>query len=172
MKRILLIIIFTLIAPTPTFAETGWRYWGYFQSPPKSTTWIMAQTGPTTIIPDGSVEGWVFTFSSESVEPREPRQKPSFSKICRKVREKSGMKRVGVVVDFGPAAIRPKGESMPKRITACLSLEMKATGADALAAATKVRFASSGFLCGINGYPAEGCATNIKTPRSLQPSQS
>jgi hypothetical protein len=65
------------------------------------------------------------------------------------------------------AAIRPRGESIPKRIKACAQVDLNATGAEVLAEVTKIRAASSGFICGINGYPAKECSAEIKTPRSL-----
>lgn len=59
-------IVITTITPAHA-ADTGYRYWGYFQAAPKATTWTPAMTGPTVDVADGAVEGWAFTFSSEAV---------------------------------------------------------------------------------------------------------
>jgi hypothetical protein len=148
-------------------ASTGYRYWGYFQAAPGATEWTMAMTGPTTNVKDGSVEGWMHTFSNDDVNASAPRLAPNFASLCKSVKPAANKKRVGVVVDFGIAAIRPRGESIPKRVTTCVQVDLNATGAEALAAAAKIRASSSGFICGINGYPAKECSAEIKTPRTL-----
>jgi hypothetical protein len=127
----------------------------------------MAMTGPTTNTKDGSVEGWMHTFSSDQINASPPRIAPDFEKLCKKVKAAANKKRIGVVIDFGPAAIRPRGESIPKRVSYCVQTELNATGAEVLAEVAKIRAASSGFICGINGYPAKECSAEIKTPRTL-----
>lgn len=170
MKKTITIAMIAILASAVVPAEAtskGYRYWGYFQAAPSSTTWTMAMTGPTTNVKDGSVEGWVHTFSSDSIDAYPPRLAPSFEDLCKKVKPVSGKKRIGIVVDFGIAAIRPRGESLPKRIATCAQVETNATGAEVLAEVAKLRAASSGFICGINGYPAKECSAEITTPRSL-----
>ncbi|NDI10200.1 MAG: hypothetical protein EBY74_04295 [Actinobacteria bacterium] len=141
-KKILTLVLtfVTLLAfATPSYSEeTGYRYWGYFQAAPSQSTWTMAMTGPTTNVADGSVEGWIHTFSSDSINAMAPRLAPNFFTLCSKVRP-----------------------------VACVQIESKATGAEILAAATKIRAGSSGFICGINGFPAKECSAEIKTPRIL-----
>jgi hypothetical protein len=156
------------IAISPyAMANTGYRYWGYFQAEPGSSEWTMAMTGPTTNVKDGSVEGWMHTFSNDEINATGPRISPDFAKLCKKIKPVANKKRIGLVVDFGPAAIRPRGESIPKRVNTCVQLDLGATGAEVLAAVAKIRAASSGFICGINGYPAKECSAEIKTPRSF-----
>jgi hypothetical protein len=171
MKRTLIAIssIALLISyPSPVSqASTGYRYWGYFQAAPGATEWTMAMTGPTTNAKDGSVEGWMHTFSNDDVNASAPRLAPNFSSLCKSIKPAANKKRVGVVVDFGIAAIRPRGESIPKRVTTCVQVDLNATGAEVLAAAAKIRASSSGFICGINGYPVRECSAEIKTPRTL-----
>ncbi len=158
----------THLTTTASYASTkGYRYWGYFQSAPGSGTWTMAMTGPTTNVQDGSVEGWVHTFSNETIDAYLPRTAPTFEKLCRSMKPIAGKKRVGLIVDFGIAAIRPRGENIPKRVSTCVQIDTNATGAEVLAAATKIRAAASGFICGINGYPAKECSAEIATPRTL-----
>lgn len=170
MKKLVTIAFIVLFASQVVPAQgasKGYRYWGYFQASPNSNTWAMSMTGPTTNVKDGSVEGWVHTFSNDSVDAYQPRVTPDFEKLCKKVKPVANKKRIGIIVDFGTAAIRPRGESIPKRITTCVQVDLAATGAEALAAAAKIRAASSGFICGINGYPARECSAEISTPRSL-----
>lgn len=124
-------------------------------------------TGPTTNVKDGSVEGWMHTFSNDSVEASEPRIAPDFAQLCKKVKPVANKKRIGIIIDFGPAAIRPRGESIPKRVKGCAQVDLNATGAEVLGAVAKIRAASSGFICGINGYPAKECSAEMKTPRSF-----
>lgn len=162
----LAILLSTLAIPSHATTK-GYRYWGYFQAAPSASSWTMAMTGPTTNVKDGSVEGWVHTFSNDTVDAYPPRLAPDFEELCKKVKPLADRKRIGVVVDFGIAAIRPRGETIPRRITTCVQVDLKATGAEVLAAAGKIRAASSGFICGINGYPAKECSAEISTPRSL-----
>lgn len=153
---------------TPAHAGGGWRYWGYFQAAPGSTEWSYALSGPTTVVADGSIEGWAFTFSGEDGgDAATPRRSPNFSTICGATKPVAQKKRVGLVVDFGPAALRPRGELLPRTIVKCLVLDRTATGVDVLNTALKVRYAASGYVCGINSYPAKECGVFIKTPRAF-----
>ncbi len=173
-KKILISISVAAIAttsfiPSAQAGEKGYRYWGYFQSAPGQSSWTMAQTGPTTVVPDGSVEGWAFTFSSESVpDAATPRVVPNFSRICGTTKiPAAGKKRVGIVVDFGSIFLKPKGESLPRSFSKCLVLDKKAIGSDVVYAVAKIRASSSGFICGLNEYPANECGVEIPTPAAL-----
>lgn len=170
MKKALWLTLFCLFGAvtTPAHAGSGWRYWGYFQANPGVTQWSYAMTGPTTIVADGSVEGWAFTFSGDDIaDAAAPKISPEFSRICGTTKAVSQKKRVGLVVDFGPAALRPQGERLPRAIVKCLVLDKDATGVEVLNTALKVRYAASGYVCGINSYPLKECGLQIKTPRTL-----
>jgi hypothetical protein len=162
----LALLISLLSTPQASAAETGWRYWGYFQAAPGATAWTAAMTGPTVAVADGSVEGWAFTFSNDAVpDAKAPKVAPSFSKICGKTKAVAGKKRVAVMVDFGSAVLRPKGESTPRLIQRCIVAQKDALGIDILGQAVKVRAQGSGFICGLNGYPAKECGVEMKTPK-------
>lgn len=162
----------TLVSiPASSAAEKGWRYWGYSQTAPGATTWSAAMTGPTVVMADGAVEGWLFTFSGGSIQAAQSRVKPSFAKICGKTAAIEGSKRVALVVDFGKRVLTPKGEKVQKTITTCVNAAKEATGFDVLAAVVKVRTSAGGFVCAFNGYPAKECGAEISTPRSLKPKQ-
>ena len=157
--------IFT--APTSHAATKGWRYWGYFQTAPGASTWKAAMTGPTVDIEDGAVEGWSFVFSSDDVPSVAPKTKPSFSSICGKTKADSDTKRIALVIEFGGAAYAPKGEKVAKPIIRCVTTAKSSQGIDVLAQVTKVRSASSGLICGLNGYPKKECGVEIETPAVL-----
>jgi hypothetical protein len=156
----------TTIAPAQA-ASKGWRYWGYYQAAAKTSVWKAAMTGPTVDIADGSVEGWVFTFSSDDVPSTPPSVKPSFNSICGKTKAQAGLKRIALVIDFGGAAYAPKGEKIKKTIVRCVVTAKESQGIDVLAQEVDVRSEDSGLICGFNGYPAKECGVEITTPKSL-----
>lgn len=156
----------TLI-PSANAASKGWRYWGYYQAAPKATAWKAAMTGPTVDIADGSVEGWIFTFSSDDIPSTPPSVKPNFTSICGKTKAQAGLKRIGLVIDFGGKAYAPKGEKVQKTIVRCVLTSKDSQGIDVLAQEINVRQADSGLICGFNNYPAKECGVKISTPASL-----
>lgn len=155
------------LTPSADAASKGWRYWGYYQAAAKSTTWKAAMTGPTVDIADGSVEGWIFTFSSDDIPSTPPSVKPSFSSICGNTKAVKGLKRIGLVIDFGSQAYAPKGEKVKKTIVRCVLTAKDSQGLDVLAQEINVRQADSGLICGFNGYPARECGVEIPTPASM-----
>jgi hypothetical protein len=94
--------------------------------------------------------------------------KPLFSKICGTTKAVPGLKRIALVVDFGSPLIAPKGEKVAKTITRCVVTAKDSLGIDLLAQELKLRTASSGFVCGLNGYPAKECGVEIATPKGLK----
>lgn len=157
----------SLIASATATPSKGWRYWGYYQAAANSSTWKAAMTGPTVDIADGSIEGWIFTFSSDDIPSTPPSVKPSFSAICGKTKAQAGTKRIGLVVDFGDQAYAPKGERIKKTIVKCVVTAKESQGIDVLAQEIKLRSADSGLICGLNGYPSKECGVEIKTPATL-----
>lgn len=160
------ISIATLSSPAYA-AEKGWRYWGYYQAAPSTTQWHMALTGPSVAVKDGSVEGWVFTLSSKSVQSTPPKTAPKFSTLCKGVKKESGIARVGLVVDFGNSAIAPKGEKLPNSIATCVRVAQGSLGIDVLDQATHVRASTQGFICAISSFPAKECSAEIVVPQVL-----
>jgi hypothetical protein len=156
------------LIPSAQAASKGWRYWGYYQAAANSNTWKAAMTGPTVDIADGSVEGWIFTFSNDDTPSTPPSVKPSFATICGKTKAQKGLKRIGLVIDFGSQVYAPKGEKIKKTIVRCVLTAKESQGLDVLAQEITVRQADSGLICGFNGYPARECGVEISTPASLQ----
>jgi hypothetical protein len=166
----LAITVAALITSTITPADAaskGYRYWGYYQAAAHTSKWVAAMTGPTVDIADGSVEGWIFTFSSDDLPSTPPSVKPSFAKICGTTKPIAGTKRVGLVIDFGNPAIAPKGEKIGKTIVQCVVTAKESQGIDVLNQVVKLRLADSGFICAIKGYPAKECGAEIATPQAL-----
>lgn len=156
------------LTPTSNAVETGYRYWGYFQAAPKATAWTAAMTGPTVDIADGSVEGWAFTFSGEAIpDASSPSVLPDFQSLCSKTRPKAGKKRIGIIVDFGPSYLAPKGEKVLKTVKRCIVIDKKAQGIDVLGRVVRVRADKSGLICGLAGYPRKECGVEIPTPAEL-----
>ena len=138
--------------PASSAADKGYRYWGYYQSAPGTSAWTYAMTGPTTNVADGAVEGWAFTFSGDTVpDAAKPRVVPSFKYLCGKTKAVAGKKRIGLVIDFGSAFLRPTDEKTPSIIKTCIVTDAKSLG------------------CGINGYPSKECGIEVDTPKALLP---
>ena len=173
MKKIFSLVIASLLiatsfTPANAATEKGWRYWGYFQAAPGSTAWNYALTGPAGSTPkDGAVEGWKFSYSSNTVDTGNPTLKPNFKAICSGTTSQAGLIRVAVVVDFGLRAIAPKGESVQQTIRQCVSVKAGTNGLDILSKVVPVRTSADGFVCGLANYPAKECSTEITTPKSL-----
>lgn len=171
-KRSIIAILIALtlsnISTAQAAPEKGWRYWGYFQATPGSNTWNYAMTGPAGSTPkDGAVEGWRYSFSSNTVDTGNPALKPNFKAICAGTPAQSGMVRVAVVIDFGIRAIAPKGESVQQTIRRCVTSKTGSNGLEILSKVVPIRSDASGFVCGLNNYPAKECSTEIVTPKSL-----
>jgi len=164
----LLLISTQIIAiPASHAATKGYRYWGYFQAAPGSTHWKAAMTGPTVDIADGAVEGWSFVFSSDDVPSVAPMTKPSFAAICGSTKADPDTKRIALVIEFGSPVYAPKGEKIQKPIVQCVTTAKSSQGIDVLGQVVKVRSASSGLICGLNGYPKKECGVEIPTPAAL-----
>jgi len=166
---IALLLISTQIITIPAShaATKGYRYWGYFQAAPGSTHWKAAMTGPTVDIADGAVEGWSFVFSSDDVPSVAPMTKPSFASICGSTKADPDTKRIALVIEFGSPVYAPKGEKVQKPIVQCVTTAKSSQGIDVLGQVVKVRSASSGLICGFNGYPKKECGVEIATPAAL-----
>jgi len=163
-----LTLLVSTFTPANAGTEKGWRYWGYFQAAPGSNSWNYALTGPAGSTPkDGAVEGWKFSFSSDTVDTGNPTLKPNFKAICSGTKAQSGMVRVAVVVDFGLRAIAPTGENVQQTMRQCVTIKSGSNGLDILNKVVPIRTSSDGFVCGLNNYPAKECSTEITTPKSL-----
>jgi hypothetical protein len=150
-----------LVSAAPAAAES-FRYWGYYTQ--DGSAWAFAQTGPADATPpDGSIEGWRFAVADET-STRLPRATPDFETLCGSTAAEDGSKRVGVVIDYGTTEDAPEGEEVPAPVGACAVVDTEASGADVVAAVADLRLADSGLVCGIDGYPSEGCGDPVDGP--------
>ena len=146
------------------------RFWGYYQW--TDNAWTFAQTGPADAAPaDGAVEGWRYAVAG-GAEPRFPRADGDFELICGSAGADAGEKRVAVVIDYGTGADSEDSSEPPAAEGACAVVADDATGADVLADVTEVRVGDSGFICGLGGYPQQGCGGPVGTPAPTGPEDS
>ena len=141
-------------------ADSAYRYWSYFTS--SDGTWTYAMKGPADLVPaDGTVDGWRFAVTSDAMAtPPNPTAAPDFATLCKDDPAEAGKKRVGLVIDAGPAAVAPAGETPLNRSVACTVVPVDATGLQVLESLDKVRL-DKGLVCGIDGYPATECSPTV-----------
>jgi hypothetical protein len=145
-----------LLAAAPAQAA-AYRYWTYWQG--GSAGWTFATAGPgATVPPDGSVEGWRFAVTTKAGRSGdEPGTAPDFAAICGSTPAQDGSKRVALVVDPGPAAIAPAGQTPPAPTATCVVSATDATGYQVLRSVTTLR-TDSGLICSLADYPTGECA--------------
>ena len=154
----LLALVTAVVAAAPASAE-AFRYWGYYAA--DGTAWTFAQAGPADTVPaDGAVEGWRFAVADEA-STRYPRATPDFETLCGAATAEDGQKRVGVVIDYGTTDDAPDADTTPAARGACAVVDTDASGADVLAAVAELRLGDGGFVCGIDGYPTQGCGDAV-----------
>ncbi|MEU8619656.1 SCO2322 family protein [Streptomyces sp. NPDC048623] len=156
---------FAVAAPAQA-APSGYRYWSFWEN--RGASWSYATQGPATARPaDGDAVGFRFAVSRDAADATRPSTAPDFARICSGVEPKAGTKRVAVVIDFGGAEDAPPGERPPAPAlrTGCPQIREDATAAEALAAVAKpLRYDSNALLCGIAGYPEQGCGEQVALP--------
>ena len=163
-------LIATGFVTAPAADATSYRYWTYWVG--GVGTWDFSTRGADRLPADGTVDGWRFAVSDAAGTSSQPSVSSSFDVICKDTDPVSGMKRVGLVVDYGTRSDAPRGQDPPAGVVArCLVLQTTATGYDALAAATSIRIAG-GLICGISGYPRSGCGEPVAEPKPPQANDS
>lgn len=153
-----LALLVTAVAPAQ--AASSYRYWGFYVL--SGTQWGYAQKGAEQTTPtDGAVEGWRFAVADDSAM-RAPRAVLTFDEICATTASQSGMKRVGVVIDYGRQADAGTG-TPPAPRSACAVVPTDASAAQVLAAVTTPR-TDKGMVCALDGWPATGCGDTVPDP--------
>ncbi|MER6515485.1 SCO2322 family protein [Streptomyces sp. NPDC001553] len=155
---------------------SSYRYWSFWDGGANGS-WSYATQGPSTARPaDGSVQGFRFGVSKDAGDQSgRPRADADFEAVCSATPAEQGRKRVALVIDFGLPAEAPSGETPPGDAprTACARVAPDATSAEALAAVAKpLRYNSAALLCGISGYPRQGCGEPIADGAGQRPSAS
>ncbi|WP_374209075.1 SCO2322 family protein [Kitasatospora sp. A2-31] len=142
-------------------AGAGYRYWSFWKW--SDGAWAYQQQGPAVYVPqDGGTDGWRFAVSPDGGrDAARPGGPGDFATICGGTPERSGRKRVAVVLDFGTAA-DAAGETPPEPRTACAVVPADASSAEVLATvAPPLRYDTNGLLCAIAGYPKSGCGDRL-----------
>ncbi|MEU9802156.1 SCO2322 family protein [Streptomyces sp. NPDC051000] len=168
-------VLLVLLASAPAVASS-YRYWSFWEGG-ASGSWSYATQGPSTARPaDGSVQGFRFGVSKDAGDRSgQPRADADFDSVCSATPAEQGRKRVALVIDFGLPAQAPSGETPPRSEprTACARVAPDATTAQALAAVAKpLRYNGSAMLCGISGYPRQGCGEPVADDAGRNPSAS
>jgi len=167
----MLTLLFTSVAvvglSAPANATDYYRYWTYFQV--KGDTYVASQKGVGAFVPkDGSIDAYRYAAPQDYKEPNLPRvdlTEVTFDAVCGDTEAADGNKRVAVIIDYGVEA-DAEGQEVPEPTAACASVPTTATGLQVLDAVADVRSKSSSMgplLCGIDGYPAKGCADQVTT---------
>ncbi|MFD9534938.1 SCO2322 family protein [Streptomyces sp. NPDC054949] len=168
-------VLLVLFASAPAMASS-YRYWSFWDGGANGS-WSYATQGPSMARPaDGSVQGFRFGVSKDAGDQSgRPRADADFEAVCSATPAEQGRKRVALVIDFGLPAEAPSGETPPGDAprTACARVAPDATSAEALAAVAKpLRYNSAALLCGISGYPRQGCGEPIADGAGQRPSAS
>jgi hypothetical protein len=160
----LIAVLVVGVATPSAVATTTYRYWSYWiVDAGTSPEWGYASEGAGTRVPaDGSVEGWRFGFAGQ-VSDIKPSVEPDFESICAGTERQDDTKRVGVVIDPGTVDESPDGEQPGALVATCVVVDKSATGL-AIAQAVADMRVESGFVCGIDGYPASECAPLVEVP--------
>ncbi|MGP3685671.1 SCO2322 family protein [Streptomyces sp. IBSNAI002] len=166
-------VVLAVLAAGPALASS-YRYWSFWDG--AGGTWAYATVGPSMARPtDGSVQGFRFAVSKDAAaEAARPRAAADFTTICGATPAAEGKKRVALVIDFGLPEDTPSGETPPQADprTACAQVAPEATAADALASVAKpLRYNGAALLCGVTGYPKQGCGEPLPDapPATPQP---
>jgi hypothetical protein len=148
----------------PAQAADGYKYWNYFHV--ENGKYVFAKTGPADYKPaDGAVEAYRYGLSSSAagLPPRVPATKYTVDDICKNVDADAGQKRVGVLLDYGTPADAAAGDTPPKPRATCAVVPSAANGQQVLDAVTDLRVENQ-LVCGIDGYPVQGCSVTVKNP--------
>lgn len=160
-------LVTAVFAPVAAHAA-GYQFWGYYQL--SDGEWGFAQEGPATTVPeDGSVDGWRFAVAADD-DTRVPRAVPTFDDVCGDAPAAGdGEKRVAVVVDFGRDVDAPEGETPPEPTAACVTAAADTSSQQLVTLLTEdVRTDTSGLICGLAGFPAQGCGDPVDEPTEEQ----
>lgn len=144
----------------------GYQFWGFYHL--TDSEWGFAAEGAATVVPeDGGVDGWRFAVSADD-EIRTPRAVLEFDEICGATPAQDGMKRIGVVIDPGRAVDAPEGSTPPDPGAHCVVAAEDATSVQVLAEVVDVRTDDVGMICGVDGFPADGCSAEVADPTEEQ----
>ncbi|MEI8080619.1 MAG: SCO2322 family protein [Actinomycetes bacterium] len=148
-------------SPAESTDETLSVYWTYWSAAANGTWSYVEQGAGATTPPDGTSQGWRYGTGSTPTYTEAPRTAADFEHACASTPIATGKKRVAVVVDFGTSAEAPAGQTPPAQMISCASVPAAANGLQVLSAVTATRQSPDGMMCGISGYPSQGCVQQL-----------
>jgi hypothetical protein len=161
MLALILTSVALVATSAPANATDYYRYWAYFNV--EDGKYVASDKGVGASVPeDGAVEAYRYA-APDLKSPNEPRidlTEVDFEAVCAETAAAESKKRVAVLIDFGVEE-DSEGQDVPDPAVACAQVAPKATALQVLQSVAEVRTKSSSFgplLCGIDGYPAKGCA--------------
>jgi hypothetical protein len=145
----------------PSASASVYVYWSYWDQPSPGT-WLPSATGAgAQTPPDGSVIGWRYGVGSVDGTNQTPRSGDTFEQLCATTPSATDKKRVGVVVDSGNPNVAPSGQQPPPTTTGCASVAPASSALQVTGAITAERVTPEGMVCGLGGYPATGCGSQV-----------
>lgn len=164
------------LLPVQAQAAEYFRYWAFFDV--KDGAYVASQVGVGEAVPaDGATQGYRWAAPADFNKPNLPRAdlaEVTFEDVCGDTEPVDGEKRVAVVIDYGVEE-DANGQELPEPEAACAQVPADATALQTLQDVAEVRTETGSFgpmLCGINGFPAQGCAdekTTTATPADAGP---
>ncbi len=158
--------------PRADKATPAYKYWGFYQWKPNTSTWGFMKVGPgdksTRSAADGSVYG--FRYATVLKQPRLPRADGDFDAICGDQDHTDGTKRLAFVIDYGTKS-DAAGDTPPQARGVCAVVATNYTVLQALQSVAKTRIGKTGLVCGIDGYPAKGCSMKVTDATEAPPDE-
>lgn len=162
---ILALLVPGLVLAPVARAESGYRYWSFWVG--DGTNWRFATEGPaTTRTEDGDVFGWRFAITTATgTDDAQPTVSPTeaFATACAGATAAADEHLIAIVLDYGTGQTAPEGEVPPALRTECVVAADGSTAAQSLSSIATLRI-DQGFVCGVDGFPAEECAPAVDLP--------
>lgn len=141
----------------PAAADSAYRYWSFWVT--SDGSWSLASAGAgSTPATAGSVQGWRFVTAGVAVDPElSPRAPTDFNQICSASQAET---HIAIVIDYGFSSDYANNELPPSVESFCVETDSQQNSLIALSQIVEIR-EDSGFICGLNNFPADGCAEAI-----------
>lgn len=172
-SAVALALAFLSLALVPAQAQAAdyFRYWAFFDV--EDGAYVASPVGIGESVPDdGAIQGYRWAAPADFNKPNLPRvdlAEVTFEDVCGSTEAVDGEKRVAVIIDYGVEEDAGDQE-LPEPEAACAQVPTDATALQTLQDVAEARTETGSFgpmLCGINGFPAQGCAdekTTTATP--------
>lgn len=150
------VTLFLLVVALPHANAAEYSYWSYWHG--KDGKWASSNEGASFIPADGTVEGWRYVKTADTDPAPEPRLAADFAEICANFAPKAGMKRVGIVLDYGTVA--GSGGETEQPVSSCVQVSQDADGFAILNFFSSIGV-DKGMVCSVDSVPTGGCPSNL-----------